>query len=277
MKKSVVKITFVIFLSLGIAGFANASVIWHYTFDETAGTTANDSVGSYNGTLVNATGTPAYSFDNQSVSGKYGNALYFRGPNASNGGVGDDYINVTTGDSSLPGAGDNFSVSMWVQTNNWGQGALLFSYNLNNLQFTVGLYTITTGPQIEVYSKNVTTNVVNREQYLIDAAELNGDVWHLITVSVTDGDPIIYLDGITESGSLNTDAWTAGTGINIGRRNASTKKYFTGAMDDFAMFDTALTAEQVAAIYNSTTAIPEPTTMAMLALGLAAVCRRTKK
>jgi hypothetical protein len=275
MKKSVMQKLFVMFLALGIVSAANASVIWHYTFDETTGTTVNDSVGSYNGTLVNATGTPAYSFDNQSVSGKYCNALYFRGPNASNGGVGDDYINVTTGDSLLPGAGDNFSVSMWVQTTNWGQGAVLFSYNRDNLLFTIGLNTVSGVAQLQVYSRNASADTTIQEQTVITG--INSSVWHLITVSVTDTDPTIYLDGVDVGASTLTTSWTAGTGINIGRRNASSKRYFTGAMDDFAIFDTALTAEQVAAIYNSTTAIPEPATIAMLALGLAAICRRTKK
>jgi len=105
MKKSIMKKLFIMFLALGTVGFANASVIWHYTLDETAGTTAGDSAGSYNGALVNATGTPAFSFNNQSVAGKYGNALSFRGPSASNGNVGDDYINVTIGDSALPAGG----------------------------------------------------------------------------------------------------------------------------------------------------------------------------
>lgn len=275
MKKSIMKKFFVMFLALSTVSFANASAIWHYTLDETTGTKATDSAGTYNGLLVNMTGTPAFSFDGQSVSGKYGNALYFRGPNANNGGVGDDFINVTTGDSSLPGAGDNFTVSMWVKTSSWGQGALLFSYNRDNLLFTIGLNTVSGAAQLQVYSRNVDADITKQEQAVITG--INSSVWHLITVSVADNDPTVYLDGADTGASTLTTSWTAGTGINIGRRNASTKKYFTGAIDDFAIFDTALSAAQVAALYNSQFAIPEPAAMTMLALGLAVVCRRTKK
>jgi hypothetical protein len=276
MKKLSMKKLFVMFLVVGIVGVCNATVVMHYNLDATTGKTAYDSVSTHDGNLLNATGTPAFSFDGQSVAGKYGTALSFRGPSALAPGLtGDDYINVgTTGGTSLPSAGGNFTVSTWVKTSNWGQGAVIFNYALNNLQFSLGLNTVLTVPQIQVYSKDMVSGLNTPKQVAVTGIDTN--IWHLITVAVTNAVPTIYLDGASTTLAPLTTSWATGLDVSLGRRNASTKKYFTGAIDDFAIFDTALTSGQVLDIYNSSTPIPEPTTIALLGFAGLALVRRKK-
>ncbi|OHB59348.1 MAG: hypothetical protein A2Y12_20650 [Planctomycetes bacterium GWF2_42_9] len=278
MKKSIMKKLFVMFLVVGIANICNATLVLYYNFNETAGTTAADTAGvgspAYDGTLRDG-----LTFDSGSVSGKYGGALNMNG---------DVDIAMNSDDSgNLPGAlaaGNNFTISLWFKNANWTDGGVIFAYGKSDLRFTIGFSNLNGVPEIRVYSKalnGANPDVLIREQLPLPG--IDNDVWHHLAVVVsstlgdTAADPLIYVDGSSSGGTATTNAWVTDLGVRLGRRESTTKVYYDGYIDDFAIFDMTLTSQEISAIYNSTTAIPEPATMTLLALGLTAVCSRTKK
>lgn len=278
MKKLSMKKLFVMFLVLGIANVCNATLVLHYNFDETAGTTASDSAGvgnpAYDGTLRSG-----LIFGDDSVSGKYGGALNMAGDvdiamNTDNGG-------------NLPGklgAGNNFTISLWFKNANWTDGGVIFSYGKSDLRFTIGFASLSGVPEIRVYSKTLNgdaADVMIREQ--LPLSGIDNDVWHHLVVAVsstqgdTAADPLIYVDGSCAGGTATTNAWITEAGVRLGRRESTTKVYYDGYIDDFAIFDTTLTAQEISAIYSASNPIPEPATITMLVLGFGAVCARRKK
>ena len=96
-------------------------------------------------------------------------------------------------------------------------------------------------------------NILNRVQCPVGGIDTNE--WHHVAVVVTPLiggglDPIIYLDGVSRSLNHGTAAWTSNS-TRIGARDFSSIRYYIGAMDDFAVIDSALTASEVMAIYTS--------------------------
>jgi hypothetical protein len=280
MKKLSMKKLFVMFLFVGIANICNATLVLHYNFDETAGTTAADSAGvgnpAYEGTLRSG-----LIFGDDSVTGKYGGALNMDGDV-------DIAMNTTDG-TKLPGqggAGNNFTISLWFKNANWTEGGVIFSYGKNALLFSIGFGSLSGVPEIRVYSKDqngsgTTDDVLIREQLPLPGIDNN--VWHHLAVAVsstlgdTAADPLIYVDGSSIGGTATTNAWTTDAGVRLGRRESTTKAYYDGYIDDFAIFDTTLTAQEISAIYSASNPIPEPATIALLTLGFGVVCARRKK
>ena len=86
----------------------------------------------------------------------------------------------------------------------------------------------------------------------------------------------MYLDGasagtVADATSVNTGGAALILGANTGN-----SQLFTGSLDEFAFYPTALTPAQVLADYNA--GVPEPTSLGLLgagAVGLLAHRRRT--
>lgn len=266
MKMKNVKVLIMLCLMYGIA---DASVLMHLDFDETTGTTASDSgsYGTHDGTLTYVT-TP-FDFDGASVPGKYGNALNFTA-------LGAQYVNIDVADAaSLPGdtgsdAGTSFTVSFWAKTSNWVQASLMASFGLNDIRWTIGL---NSGGKLVAYARDFNgTSIVQVE---IDASASTVGDWHHIAAVFDNGTPTIYLDGVAST-TVSTAGWNCDVdmGMEIGRRTYTTKKYFDGAIDDFAILSGVLDGSQILDIYESDVAIPEPATLSLISLGAIALLRR---
>ena len=114
-----------------------------------------------------------------------------------------------------------------------------------------------------------------------EAEVLDGD-WHHIAVTwdSTTGDANFYLDAVlqdTVNLEMGTSLATGGTlvlgqeqdGLDTGY-NASQR--LIGDLDEFALFNTVLTQDQITAQFNAALAVPEPATIAiwsLLGIGLA--------
>ncbi len=255
------------------ASVSNAALVLHYDFDESTGTVAHDTAGvadpAYDATMFN--GTPAFSFDDYSVAGKYGTALDFRGGN-----VAEVYTSrMSATPENLPGGtSDSFTVSTWVKTGNWAQASVLFAYAYNDVEFSIGFGS----SNVRVYCRGE-NDVLSQVESSV--ANLD-DGWHHIAVAVAEdsetGDaiPIIYVDGVATSTTAST-SWQPGARVSLGRRyHTSGMRYFTGALDDFAIFNNTLSEQQITGIYTSTTAIPEPLTVLLLTAGAGMAIRIRK-
>jgi hypothetical protein len=244
---------------LCLANVSNATLLVHYTFDDASGLVINDGgdYGTHNGTA-----SSALTFE----AGKYGNAVKFSGSNY----IAMDIADTATLPGDVEGSDDaDFSVSFWMNTASTSQTAM-FSYAINGVQLVISIDS-TKG----VYAgANVFGTTTKNAQY----HSLATNAWHNIVVTVTNGVVALYYDGSNENMGSESGMLGATNYALLGARySGSYGKYYTGMLDDFAIFDEVLTAEQVAAIYNSTTAIPEPATIAMLMAGWGMLSLRRKK
>jgi hypothetical protein len=231
-------------LLLGVAQ-AQAGLVLHYKFDETSGTTVADSSGSGNtGTLTNMTGS-------EWTTGSVGGGLSFDGT--------DDYVQAI-GYKGVTGRNAR-SIALWIKTSTPSRG--LYDWGS------------TTGPG---------ENAGRFAGGLLIAEYMNGNKWphtetvidgqwhHMVVTLPLNGiisDTLAYVDGVeavpNTSGQAGTVNTVSAQDVIVGARFNSTT-YFQGEIDDFRIYDHALSASEVSALYSGGGA-PEPAeTFAFLGL-----------
>lgn len=200
----------------------------YWKFDEGVGTTAYDSSSNRNnGSISGATWTS----EDQCISGK---CLFFNGSS---------YVNITNNNSV--NLSDNFTVDIWIKgftpsgawdtiiaKENWNAGSGWFMYVENgNLHFNTnssGRITITN--------------------------PLSDTKWHLISVSISSGNAILYVDG-KNKGSANSPITPNSGNLYIGSRHANDGSgnvdYIRTFIDDVKIYPYARTAAQIKQDYNS--------------------------
>jgi hypothetical protein len=214
---------------LCLTSSAWAGTLGHWKFDEGSGTTAKDSSGkNNNGRLV---GAPQW------VDGKLGKALSLDGV--------DDYVEVPHNASLIPTTG-KATVSLWINAkrhtgpggSQW-QGILAKggSPRLYNL-YTEASQSLhfSTGPS-GAYNGSLSTGKVPLNE------------WVHVTV-VVDGRHIYYLNGepAGEAGAGATVPTGGTASLTIGQTGES--NFFLGMIDDVRLYDRALTAQQVKALFG---------------------------
>jgi hypothetical protein len=201
---------------------------------------ANDVSGnSNNGTLQNAPSLTADRFGNAS------SAYSFNGTS--------QYISTTTSVAS-PGP-QNFSISVWFKTSSAGGKLVGFSDTQtgSSTSYDRHIYMSNSG---QIYFGVWPTTSPKTINTITTYADGN---WHhaVATLSTTNG-ACLYVDGalmatdatITSSGSYS-GYWRVGYG-NLGSwTNAPTDYYFSGSLDDMAIYNTALTPAQIYVLYGA--------------------------
>lgn len=160
------------------------------------------------------------------------------------------FINV----AQLPSvAGRHFSIAGQSQS---GNDFDLLILNDDTIRF----YTDNTGPVIGP---------------ALTASDLNKDIFVAATYDEILG-RALYINGVQvamTSAGVHTDP--VGTPFVIGYNSAYANRAFVGSMDEVALYNTSLTATQVSEIYASRTVVPEPVSVAVLAMaGVALAARR---
>jgi len=204
--------------------------IAHWTFDEGAGITANDSSGKGNpGTLTDM--DPATDW----VSGKYGYCLDFDGSN--------DYVQVTTSDAL--NLDQNFTFSAWIYINSAdlteGKGIFMRSNGAgaNELNFSV--------------EANEKSGVLIDDTLYQPTGTLSLQTWVHVAATREGGTLKFYINGkldttttgvtqTTDFGSCN--ALFIGTDVDSGC-TGTLGNYWPGRIDDARIYNYARTAEQV--------------------------------
>jgi hypothetical protein len=243
-------------LFLFVDFFAQADVlqglVGNWRFDETSATTAADSGGGNNGTLVNME-------SGDWVTGKLANALDFDGTN--------EYVNMgDPANGSLDFGTGNFTISAWIKADTTqidsnrsivNKGAVAsgdagYWFHLNssgNLKLQIG-----NGSTLESMSVS-------------PAVDLRDNQWHHVVVVASRSSEKFYIDGVAKSktGSISSINVSTGFAFNVGGQG--TANSYSGLIDDVRVYNRALTADEATnlfleatPLFSCTQPVPVPTT-----------------
>ena len=220
----------------------NGLVGW-WKFDEGSGTVAYDSSG--NGNDGNLTNGPTW------ATGKIGGALSFDGVN--------DYVDF--GQKNL-GVNSNLSVSYWFKPNN-GNGVIVeqgwnFTHNEFGWVVYLGANDYAPAARSISFGSGDESGNYNSKAIVQDAADtVDLNVWQHVSVIKVGTNIKIYLVGsLSHEGQIQKSAITYNSGysLSIGKDLTDTgsnyNSLYQGLLDDIRIYDRALSAAEVQALYN---------------------------
>lgn len=282
MKSNVMKVVVVLMVAT-LTLSVNASLLHRYEFT----TDASDSVGTADGTIVGAV----------TISG--GAAVTNGGNGAVNGewSLGNAYVAVDS--SAVAGINGSFTIETWFNaTTGWPKYDTLFAFS----DGTTANYLL--GAPVRGYSpwpsgiaiKGAGTPPPPGWDYGAEGIYLDDNALHQMTVTYDAGTGVfqLYIDGaeatFTANGSVYAPGFDLSTLTQIGLNGGSCygDPVLTGSTHDFRIYDGALAAGGVAAVYAlgsdaanediiAAAAIPEPATLLLLGLGAAAMLKKRKQ
>ncbi len=232
----------------------------YWRLGESSGTTAADRAGSYNGTYdtvtLGATGA---------LSGDSDTAATFDGSNSMIINIGPSADLVLTA---------NLSVSFWFKVADFTSSSStpdpLFAITADAATSgTAKLAELAVDKNGDiVYTHEYGSQGSSEQTHTFSTADLSLDTWYNIALirdsSAKEVD--LYIDNSlldTYSYTQQAEGYTEGE-MSIGGY-LGTK--FEGAIDEFAIFGSQLTSQNVTDIYNAAQ-VPEPTTLCLLGLGM---------
>jgi hypothetical protein len=198
-----------------------------------------DLSGNYNGVQTDVT-YPVGEFD---LAGSF---------NGSSSRINIDATSTTPVDFSQ----ENYSISLWLNPNSYTVNGTLFSkWDDTNSSLRAVLGYITDAGKIWVLEGVGTNN--NSPIAPISASTISTGVWTHVVYTRTGTEGKIYINGsLDATASLSNTINTGGsTDFTLGiRGNGSTYggNYLDGQLDQFRIFNKALSAEEVTTLYNET-------------------------
>ena len=236
-----------------------ATATANYTFDNVTGTTvANSGTGGIgmNGTLTGgATVVPG---------GRFGNALSLTGTG---------YLNVGNF-VAVMGNTSNWTIAAWVKTATPGSTILSKSTSGG---WSSGTSVFYLGGGVGPGAGGIPSAVRDGGGFYqgsTAATSVTDNNWHLVTYVNTAGNYAIYVDGVAQSLADGYNGFTTsdlGNNVRIGATTDTTASdgtvNFNGLLDNVQVYRSALTAPQVASLYQGTNAgvLPTSTTVTISA------------
>jgi hypothetical protein len=223
-------------------------LVAHWTFDETAGATAQDGTANANhGQLRNFP-----TDDSQWVPGQIGGALNFRGPAAG------DYVVVP----DYPKPGSTLTISAWVWAEslptwatilkNWQtEPTAQFHFGLNDAQGDLSNYLIQQGGTFVGPVREGANAPLPLASWQHVALVCDGSAMRLYRNGVPVGAPLPY------NGTINTTAVASslGIGAKLGPGDvpptSADSGYWHGKMDDLGFWHRGLSPSEIQGVYNA--------------------------
>ena len=209
--------------------FNTSGLVGYWKFDEGNGTTAGDSSGYGNtGTLLPSGSEPTW------TSGKVGEALSFDGV--------DDYVGVSQVLTT------EMTASAWVKLTD-------FTKTPNMLINAYSHQTLAISPNrdgsgvIYIYIGNGTEWLC--APCITGSKNMKENVWHHVIFTSDGTKSILYLDSVN-IGSSDYVPSGFGSYFRIGRGAADITEYLRGLIDEVRIYNRALSAAEVSALYNAT-------------------------
>ena len=217
------------FLALFGTAWANEPIIpgaiSHWKFDEGSGSTAYDSAGSNDGTLVNS---PVW------TSGKINDALSFDGV--------DDFVatanNIFTNAQLASGA----TLSAWFKTD-----STAYSYIADDEGY------LALGINHFAHPNKLLGTADGGKHIYYSSSDVNDNLWHHAAIAWNGTNTaILYLDGVGvssgASGPPTPDSKDKPFTIGV---HSSISAYFDGTIDDVRIYNRALSAEEIQQLYQN--------------------------
>lgn len=227
----------VYFCFIAFNPFLVAETVNSWSFDEGAGTTAYDSAGSVadDGTLQNGAGwgSGVYSSSSLSLDGY------------------DDYVSIPYSTEIDLGTGD-FSFSFWMQKNTISR-KFIYNQRISNGADWVAIEMTASGDLLFKVQKGG----VFKAQLYSSGPLLANTLYHVAIVADRSNvdNCYIYINGVDMTRRtddlMTADDISLPVGADIGRWSGGNETYnFDGMLDEFKMFDHALSEQEVADLYD---------------------------
>jgi fibronectin type 3 domain-containing protein len=197
-------------------------------FDETSGTTANDSAGdNYHATLVNG---PLF------ATGTLGNAVELDGTN--------DHLTLPTG---VLGGLTSFSLSVWVKPDTVTNWSRVFDFGTGT---TVNMFLTPKNGANGKVRFAITTGGGAGEQRIDGQSALAAGAWSHVVITWSGNTGILYVNGVEvgRNTAMTLNPSSLGTtNLNHLGRSQYPDPYFDGRIDDFRIYARALGAAEISA------------------------------
>jgi hypothetical protein len=167
-----------------------------------------------------------------------------------------DYVDISTIASDINSLSEG-SISLWFRSSDKDTVAVLFSASdISDANSDFLIHTNTSG-HLKVLSRETTTNLLDRT-YETDVVD---NIWHHMVFTVNSSGNIMYIDGsavtLTSAvGDASTQTFFSNVNdidsvkIGINQDSTGLEYPFNGNIDELAIWDKALSASEVSAIYN---------------------------
>lgn len=219
-------------------------MVSYWKLDEGSGTTADDSAGTYDGTLKDAvTDNSDGNTPPQWVNGISGKALEFDGV--------DDYVDC--GDIDSMDGASKLSISLWMYANALSDyDGLVEKYSVNTARTGILLSGSPWGENDDLHFQ--LCNGATTALYTIGNYISTGNWYHIVMVfdgtqSGNENRLKAYINGDQKTGDYTgtIPATTADTSASftIGRDIHASGRYFDGIIDEVAIYDRVLTDDEI--------------------------------
>jgi hypothetical protein len=230
----------------GGAGVVMSGLVAYYPCDQATGSTLPDLSGnSHNATLVTGTGgTAGYSFGTGPKTGLK-NALHL--VKSSQG-----YVSIPAG---LLSSASAMTIATWVYLNSSADWQRVWDFGTSTTSYMFFTPRISVSPNYLRFAITRAGNDAGAEQQLNGTAELSIGEWHHVAVVIGSSGGILYVDGaqLTTNPGMTLKPSDLGSTTNnyIGKSQYS-DPYLDGSIDDFRVYDRALSAAEIQTLYNWT-------------------------
>ena len=153
----------------------------------------------------------------------------------------DDLVDVGT-DTIVPAGGNNYTVSVWINIPDTisGHREIMSQWTVANVYQSFFLGTTDTD------------NIRFSDSWDdIDIGAWTTDAWHHLVAISTTTNAYIYFDGALEATKGSALGYTGTGNLLIGKQGEYAGEYWKGSIDEVGVWDVALSASDVAILYNS--------------------------
>jgi fibronectin type 3 domain-containing protein len=203
---------------------------WDYwQFNDSTGTRAVDSWGARHGTLTGGT---------SSTSGLQGKAIQLNGSNG--------YVALPAG---LMSSVNDFTIAGWVKLTASTTWARLFDFGTGTTNYM--FLSPVSGTNTVRYAIKVNGGA---EQQINSTSPLPANEWHHVAVTLSGSAGTLYIDGVAAGTNTNMGNKPSALGTTnqnyIGKSQFGSDAYLNSIVDEFRIYNRALTATELKTVYR---------------------------